>query len=77
MPVAHKGEWRPNGGEQAKQQKPSQRIPKNNIEVLYLIFIFIFIYIYIILNSVKFIPKKFARTPENGNSQKEVLKGGV
>ncbi len=23
MPVAHKGEWRPNDGEQAKQQKPS------------------------------------------------------
>jgi hypothetical protein len=30
MPVAHKGEWRPNdGGEQAKQQKPPQgRIPE-------------------------------------------------
>jgi hypothetical protein len=28
MPVAHKGEWRPNGG-QAKQQKPPQgRIPE-------------------------------------------------
>jgi hypothetical protein len=24
MPVAHKGEWRPNGEQQAKQQKPPQ-----------------------------------------------------
>jgi hypothetical protein len=24
MPVAHKSEWRPNDGEQAKQQKPPQ-----------------------------------------------------
>ena len=46
MPVAHKGEWRPNGGRASKTTKAAAggEFRKNNIEVFFYFIIYILYY---------------------------------